>query len=393
MIYKPFHDLNISHLGMGNMRLPTVGGGRGAPIDEEKARAIIEYAYEHGVNYFDTAYRYHDGESERFVGRVLSQYPRESWHLATKMPGHMMRFTNGRLEFVGYLSGLPVSSPADIFEEQLEKCGVDYFDFYLLHNFCELAYDFYTDEELGVVEYLLSQKAACRIHHLGFSSHARPETIDQFLNWRDCFEFVQIQLNYLDWSLQDAKRKYEIITDHGIPVVVMEGCRGGRLASLSDRAEGMLRAARPEDSIVSWAFRFLQSLPNVQVVLSGMTTMEQVVENVRLFSQPDPTTEEEKELLQQVVTTMVDLVPCTGCRYCCDVCPQGLDIPRLISMYNEASFENPITLRYNVGGMKEEELPSACLACGECKTLCPQGIDIPDIMKRFSEIIVNRTGR
>jgi len=387
MIRKPFHDLNLSTLGMGNMRLPTVGE-RG-PIDEEKAREIIEYAYEHGINYFDTAYGYHGGESERFVGKVLNQYPRESWHLATKMPGHMMRYRNGRLEFAGYMAGCAISSPADIFEDQLAKCGVDYFDFYLLHNLCETAYDFYTDEELGVVDYLLAQKEAGRIRHLGLSAHARAETIDRFLNWRDCFEFVQIQLNYLDWTLQDAKRKYEVITNHGIPVITMESCRGGRLASLNEKADAILRKARPNDSIVSWAFRYLQSLPNVQVVLSGMTTMEQIVENVKLFSEPDPTTEEEKELLQQVVDTMVDLVPCTACRYCCDACPQGLDIPKLISMYNEARFENPFILNFTLGAMTEAELPSACLACGDCRELCPQDIDIPDIMNRFVDIIAN----
>jgi predicted aldo/keto reductase-like oxidoreductase len=392
VISKTFHDQNISYLGMGNMRLPTVGGERRGPIDEEKAREIIEYAYEHGVNYFDTAYRYHGGESERFVGRVLDQYPRESWHLATKMPGHMMRFSDGRLEFMGYLDGLEVSSPADIFEEQLEKCGVDYFDFYLLHNLCETAYGFYTDEDLGVVEYLLAQKRAGRIRHLGFSAHARAETIDNFLNWKDCFEFAQIQLNYLDWTLQDAERKYDVITDHGIPVIVMEGVRGGRLASLNEKAEAMLKQARPDDSIASWAFRFLQSLPNVQVVLSGMTTMEQIVENVRLFSAPDPVTEEEEALLQQVVATIVDLVPCTACRYCCDVCPQGLDIPELISMYNEATFERAFTLRFTLDAMAESELPSACQACGDCKELCPQEIDIPDIMKRFAATIANMPG-
>jgi predicted aldo/keto reductase-like oxidoreductase len=287
------------------------------------------------------------------------------------------------------MTGQTFASPADIFEEQLEKCGVDYFDFYLLHNLCETAYDFYTDEDLGVVEYLLTQKKAGRIRHLGFSAHGRAETIDKFLNWKDCFEFVQIQLNYMDWTLQDAKRKYEVITNHGIPVIVMEPCRGGRLASLNEKADAMLKKARPNDSIASWAFRFLQSLPNVQVVLSGMTTMEQVVENVRLFSELDPTTEEEKELLQQAIATMVNLVPCTACRYCCDGCPQGLDIPKLISMYNEASFENPFTLNFTLGAMKEAELSSACLACGDCKELCPQDIDIPDIMKRFAETIAN----
>jgi uncharacterized protein len=385
MLYKQFQNLNISQLGMGNMRLPTIGN-RG-PIDEEKAREIIEYAYENGINYFDTAYRYHEGQSETFVGKVLKQYPRESWYLASKMPGHMMQYKDGKLEFTGYLSSLKRNSPAEIFEEQLERCGVDYFDFYLLHNLCETSYDFYTDEDLAVVEYLLEQKKAGRIRHLGFSAHGRPETIEKFLNWKDCFEFAQIQLNYMDWSLQDAGKKYEVLTKHGIPVIVMEPCRGGRLASLNDKANSILKNARPDDSIASWAFRFLQSLPNVQVVLSGMTTMEQLKENIGIFSQFDPTTEEEKELLQEAVSTMVNLVPCTACRYCCDGCPQGLEIPKLISMYNESTFDNPWILKFTLDAMKESELPAACLSCGACTQLCPQGIDIPEIMKKFDATV------
>jgi len=385
MIYKQFKDMNLSWLGMGNMRLPTQG--QRGPIDEEKARKIIEYAYENGVNYFDTAYRYHDGESESFVGKVLSQYPRESWYLATKMPGHMMNYENGKLGFQGYLQGHTVTSIAQIFEEQLEKCGVDYFDFYLLHNLCETSYDFYTDEDLAVVEYLLEQKKAGHIRHLGFSAHGRAETIDNFLNWKDCFEFVQIQLNYMDWTLQEAGKKYEVITKHGIPVVVMEPCRGGRLASLNEKADAMLKEARPDDSIASWAFRYLQSLPNVSVVLSGMTTMEQLQENIQIFSIDDPVTENEKKVLDKAMETMVDMVPCTACRYCCEGCPQGLDIPKLISMYNETRFEFPFTLSFTLGAMKEEELPGACLACGACNQLCPQGIDIPNAMKNFADAL------
>lgn len=388
MIVKPFQDLMLSQLGMGNMRLPTAHE-RG-PIDESKAREIIEYAYEHGINYFDTAYMYHGGESERLVGKVLKQYPRETWHLATKMPGHMMNYRNGRLEFMGYMAGSGITSPADIFEEQLIKCGVDYFDFYLLHNLCETAYDFYTDEDLRVVEYLLGQKKAGRIRHLGFSAHGRAETIDKFLNLWDCFEFVQIQLNYLDWTLQDAGRKYEVITNHGIPVIVKEPVRGGKLANLNEKANAMLKSARPNDSIASWAFRFLQSLPNVQVVLSGMTTMEQLKENIETFSKPDPVTDGEKELLRQAVGTMVNMVPCTACRYCCDGCPQGLDIPKLISLHNEKSFDDPFVLKFTMDAMGETELPSACLACGACTQLCPQGIAIPDIMHRFAEAIARK---
>lgn len=364
MLYKPFHNLSISQLGMGCMRLPTIGE-RG-PIDEEKAREIIEYVYEHGVNYFDTAYRYHNGESEKFVGKVLSQYPRDSWYLASKMPGHMMQ---------------PGWTPAGIFEDQLARCGVEYFDFYLLHNLCETSIDTYMDEELGILDYLLEQKKAGRIRYLGFSAHARPETMERFLAWRDCFDFAQIQLNYLDWTLQNAKRKYDILVERGIPVMVMEPCRGGRLASLNEEANAMLKKARPNDSIASWAFRFVKSMPGVQVILSGMTQLDQAADNIKTFSDPTPLTEEEMELLQKAASTLVNLVPCTACRYCCEGCPKNLDIPNLISLYNEVSFDPSPGLAFMVAALKDEEMPSNCIACGECKKVCPQGIDIPEIMK------------
>ena len=385
MRYKPFQELSLSTLGMGNMRLPTVG--EHGPIDERRAQELIEYAYAHGVNYFDTAYRYHNGESEPLVGKVLSQFPRDTWHLATKMPGHMMQYRDGKLSFLGYLSGSPVSSIAEIFEDQLARCRVNYFDFYLLHNVCETAYDFYTDEELGVVDYLLEQKKAARIRHLGFSAHARTETIEKLLSFRDCFEFAQIQLNYLDWTLQEAGKKYALLTSRGIPVMAMEPCRGGRLASLGTAVDDLFKQARPTDSVASWAFRFLQTLPNVQVVLSGMSTMEQLKENIALFSRHDPVTAQERELLERAVAAIAEMVPCTACRYCCEGCPQGLDIPKLLSMYNELRFDNPFLLRFTLDAMTEAELPSACIACGACERLCPQGIAVPDILGKFHEAL------
>jgi len=385
MIYKQFKDKKLSYLGMGNMRLPKIEG-QGEKIERAKAREIIEYAYQNGVNYFDTAYRYHGGESETFVGEVLQQYPRETFYLATKMPGHMMQYKDGVYRFTGLLANREPRSPQEVFEEQLERCRVEYFDFYLLHNLCETAWDFYTSEEIGVVDYLLKQKQAGRIRHLGFSAHGRAETIDKFLSIYDCFEFVQIQLNYLDWILQDAGKKYEVVTKHGLPVISMESCRGGRLASLNREADAMLKAARPNDSIVSWAFRFLQSLPNVSVVLSGMTTLEQLKENIELFSKEDPTTDQEKELLQTALKTMVGIIPCTGCAYCTDACPQKLDIPKLISMINEMCFDNSSTMKsVTLKAMNEKESPSACIACGACAKLCPQEIDIPSVLKKFAE--------
>ncbi len=388
MIYKQFQDLQLSTLGMGNMRLP-IAGQKG-PIDREKAREIIAYAYQNRVNYFDTAYRYHDGESEEVVGEALKAFPRDTWYLATKMPGHMMNFQNGKLGFQGYLAGLEISSPAAIFEEQLKKCGVEYFDFYLLHNLNETSYDLYTNEDLGMVEYLLEEKKAGRIRHLGFSTHARPETIERFLNRYDCFEFAQIQLNYLDWTLQDAKRKYEILVEHNLPVIVMEPCRGGRLTNLDPQTTAMLKEARPNDSIASWAFRFLQNLPGVQVTLSGMSTMEQLKDNLGTFSQPTEWTREDAALINQVVATLVNLVPCTACRYCCEACPQGLDIPKLISIYNEMSFDASPGLNFTLASLTPQEMPMNCIGCGACKALCPQEIEIPEIMTNLSVAIQRR---
>jgi Predicted oxidoreductases of the aldo/keto reductase family len=387
MIYKSFKNLNISMLGMGNMRLPTVG--ERAPIDEPKAREIIEHAYAAGINYFDTAYMYHNGESESFVGKVLGQYPRETWHIVSKMPGHSMKYENGKLDFIGLMSGQPSVTVPEIFETQLKRCNVDYFDFYMLHNVCETAYELYTNEELGIVKYLLEQKKAGRIRHLGFSAHGRADTINRFLNhYKNCFEFVQIQLNYLDWTLQDAKSKYEVITKHGLPVIVMEPVRGGSLASLNCTATAMLKSQRPYDTIVSWAFRYLQSLPNVLTVLSGMSDMKQLTDNIQTFAKPDPTTEAENMLLDKVVHTMASLVPCTSCRYCCDGCPQRLDIPKLISMYNEKNNgARDLIMAFTLNAMKEDELPTACIDCGACTQLCPQNIDIPEIMRKFDTLL------
>ena len=199
---------------------------------------------------------------------------------------------------------------------------------------------------------------------------------------------MQIQLNYLDWELQDAKSKYQLLEDRGIPVVVMEPVRGGSLANLRPDCQELLKASRPDDSMAAWAFRFLQSLPGVQVVLSGMTTMEQLEENLQLFSKDDPATDADKALLRKVVASMADLVPCTACRYCCEACPQGLDIPKLISMYNEANYNKSIgSLGFTLRAMGETELPSACLGCGACQKLCPQNIAIPEVLGKFNNLL------
>jgi predicted aldo/keto reductase-like oxidoreductase len=396
MFYKKFQDINLSQLGMGNMRLPKLEG-KGEAIDEGKARQLIEEAYASGINYFDTAYRYHAGQSERVTGMVLSQFPRDSFYLATKMPGHMMNYENGEFSFTGLLANFPSRSPVEVFEEQLEKCRVDYFDFYLLHNICETSYEFYTNEEIGVITYLLEQKQKGRIRHLGFSAHGQAECIEKFLVWSEscfpdgCFEIAQIQLNYLDWTLQNAKMKYEILTKHRLPVVVMEPCRGGKLASFDDKITTVFKTARPNDSVASWSFRFIKALPNVQVTLSGMSNLEQLRDNLKTFSDPSPLTDDENAVLQKVVTALVDMVPCTGCRYCIEGCPQKLNIPGLISIYNEIvngkSFSWNVLDSFTLSAMTETELPSNCSGCGKCRQICPQGLDIPGIMQKLTDAI------
>ncbi|HPR40468.1 MAG TPA: aldo/keto reductase [Oscillospiraceae bacterium] len=364
-----FHGEKISALGMGMMRLPTKDGR----IDEAETFAIIDYAYAHGINYFDTAWSYHGGESELVAGRALARYPRENWNLASKMPGHE---TN------------PDFHPAATFERQLQKCGVDYFDFYLLHNVCENSMRTYLDKDLRIVDYLLEQKEKGRIRHFGFSSHARPDTLGDFLGrYPGCFEFAQIQLNYLDWTLQGAKSKYELLRKWGLPVIVMEPCRGGRLARPGEETESLLRAARPEESAAAWAFRYLQPLPGVLTILSGMSTMEQVKDNVRTFSEGEPLSPEERALLERAAEGMANLLPCTGCRYCCGGCPAGLDIPLLLSIYNDCSFGVSYTPAMAVDALPPERRPSACIGCGACEHVCPQGIPVPEIMKKLDGLL------
>ncbi len=371
MIYKELCGERISRLGMGNMRLPTKGEGMNAPIDEEKAQEIIDFVFANGVNYYDTAYMYHGGESERFIGRALKKYPRERYFLASKMP-------NGPLE---------TRTPEDVFEEQMQKCGVDYFDFYLVHNVSEGSIGTFTDPEKGVIPFLIEQRKKGRIRHLGFSSHSRPDTLEKFMDAYDCFEFTQIQLNYLDWELQDAKRQYEIISSHGIPVWVMEPCRGGRLASLSKRADALLKAAEPERSVASWAFRYVASLPNVGVILSGMTQLDQARDNVKTFSEEPGLTEEEQATLAKALDMMRSEinVPCTACHYC-DGCPMGLDIPTLLSVYNALAIDaRSFTAMARLEQQPKDRRPDACIACGACREKCPQRIDIPTVMGELNE--------
>ena len=370
MIYSDFQDKKLSLLGFGAMRLPTREDGS---VDEELVWDMTKYAMDNGVNYFDTAFPYHGGHSEVVMGKVLGEYPRDSYYLATKYPGHQISSSY---------------NPAEIFEEQLKKCGVDYFDFYLLHNVYENSMDVYLDPKWGIIDYFKEQKRLGRIKHLGFSAHAKLKGLEQFLDaCGEDMEFCQIQLNYLDWTLQDAKGKYELLTERGIPVFVMEPVRGGKLASLDAENETKLKGLRPDESIPAWGFRFLQGLPNVKMVLSGMSNMEQMVDNVKTFTEEKPLSNQETDLLLEIAEGMKNSIPCTACKYCTSGCPMGLDIPGLIATYNEIRFAPVVNSVMHLQAMSADKQPSACIVCGKCSQICPQGIDIPQVMKEFSEAL------
>lgn len=372
MMYRDFQDVKLSALGMGAMRLPVVDGDD-SKIDEAAAFAMVDEAMARGVNYYDTAWGYHSGNSELVMGKALARHPREKFYLATKFPGYDLS-NMGKVE--------------EIFEKQLEKCQVEYFDFYLFHNVCEMNIDAYLDPKYGTYDYLLAQKKNGRIRHLGFSAHGDYDVMKRFLEaYGKDMEFCQIQLNYLDWDFQDAKRKVELLNQWNIPVWVMEPLRGGKLASLAPEDEAKLKALRPDEGIPAWAFRYLQSIPSVVVTLSGMSNMEQMKENIATFETDKPLNETELETLHAIAQGMVKkiVLPCTACHYCTSHCPQGLDIPNLLSLYNEHCFtQGGFIAPMALSAIPADKQPSACIGCRSCEAVCPQGIKISEAMADFT---------
>ncbi|MCI8939372.1 MAG: oxidoreductase [Dorea sp.] len=371
MIYKDYQGLKLSALGMGTMRLPVIDGDD-ARVDEAAVKEMVAYAMENGINYYDTAWGYHGGNSELVMGRTLKEYPRESFYLATKFPGYDLS-NMGKVE--------------EIFEEQLRKCQVDYFDFYLFHNVCEMNIDEYLNEEHGIYRYLTEQKKNGRIKHLGFSAHGSYEVIKRFLKaYGEAMEFCQLQINYLDWTFQNAKEKVELLREYQIPVWVMEPVRGGMLANLKEEHAAGLKELRPEESPVSWAFRFLQTIPEVAVTLSGMSDFRQLKENIEIYETEKCLNEEEMEAVAGIVDSMIrgTAVPCTACHYCTAHCPQGLDIPELLALYNEhavsgGGFIAPMAL----SAVPQEKQPGACVGCKSCEAVCPQQIKISETLADF----------
>lgn len=360
MFYKEFKGNQISALGLGVLRMPSVPGEPDR-IDRDAAQQVVDRAIELGVNYFDTAHIYQKTDSEAFLGEALKKYPRDSYYLATKFYGSRKRDIR------------------KTFFEQLERLQTDYVDFYLLHSLDEETFALYTDPDLDYLGFLRQMRAEGRIRYLGFSTHICPEKLEQFLAYDDRFDMVLMQLNYVDWNLLDAKGQYEILTRHNIPVWVMEPLKGGRLATLNDAARDILKEAAPERSIPSWGFRFLMGLPNVQTVLSGMGSLAMVEDNAATFHEHKPLDQTEQETLERARQAFIDDlgVPCSGCRYCCDNCPENLNIPLLIQAYNEKRISGKT---WRVNGLENTKGPENCIGCGACTEHCPQRIAIPQVM-------------
>ncbi len=372
MIYRKFKDKEISALGFGSMRLPVIDKND-SKIDEEKAAVIVDEAYNGGINYFDTAWGYHGGNSEIVMGKLLKKYPRNSFYLATKFPGYDLS---------------NIDKVEEIFEKQLEKCQVEYFAFYLFHNVCEMNIDAYLDESHGIFAYLKKQKENGRIRHLGFSVHGNIHTMTRFLEkYGSDMEFCQIQLNYVDYTFQDAKAKLDLLKKYNIPVWVMEPLRGGKLAVLKDGNDEKIKE-RLGETPVSAAFRFLLSFPEVTTVLSGMSTKEQLEDNLKIFKAAKPLEKDEFDFVLSVADSMIKKIalPCTGCHYCVSHCPKGLDIPRLIELYNEHCFTGGgfIAPMFFAHYPKEKQ-PSACIGCRSCEKVCPQNIKISEALSDFAE--------
>ncbi|MCL2367964.1 MAG: aldo/keto reductase [Oscillospiraceae bacterium] len=357
MRYTNFHGESLSLLGLGVMRMPQEGEGWGMPIIHDAAEAVLDACVAAGINYFDTGYIYHGGESEAFLGKALAKYPRDSFYVADKYN------LGANPDYRGQ------------FEEQLERLQMERIDFYLLHGISDDAVDDYLGN--GCIEYFLEQKQLGRIKYLGFSFHGTPPVMTRTL--AHCpWDFAMIQLNYYDWFHGDAKNLYEQLRAKEIPVMVMEPVHGGLLASLPPAGETMLREVEPEQSIASWALRFAQGLPGVAVVLSGMSNLEQVRDNVATTVAAKPLTVEDEDLLLAAGTCLKESISaaCTACRYCLPDCPQGLDIPLLLGAYNEYKENGPWRL-FRLNALPVEKRPGACTACGVCVGHCPQNLEIP----------------
>lgn len=369
---KRFKNTNdeISLLGFGCMRFPTLESDD-SKIDYDKSLEMIDYAYKNGVNYFDTAYGYHGGESEKFVGIALKRYPRESFYLASKMPPWFVKEKD---------------DIDRIFNDQLNRCQVEYFDFYLEHALNDENYD--KLESYDTYNYLTQKKKEGKIRNLGFSFHGSLECLERILADHE-WDFVQLQYNYLDTEISNAEKEYQLIKKYNLPLIIMEPVRGGALANLCEEANALLKAEKPDNSIASWAIRFAASNDSILTVLSGMSNEEQVRDNIKTMTDFEKITEKEAVVLKKAADIFKEYfsVPCTKCRYCTKDCPQGIDIPEMLKIWGRYRLEKDAEdykKAYNTADASARA--ENCISCKICESYCPQSIKISDIMSDMKEI-------
>lgn len=384
----------ISLLGYGCMRWPMIEGEDGKSyIDQETVNALVDEAITHGINYFDTAPVYLQGQSERATGLALSKYPRESYYVATKL--------SNQRDLIPTLE-----NGVKMYQTSLKNLRTDYIDYYLLHTIGSLEDFNRRFGDTGLADYFVKEREAGRVRNLGFSFHGGPKDLDDLLALHDKYhwDFIQIQMNYLDWEETDnAKYYYEEITKRNIPVVIMEPLLGGGLSELPEVLAKKLKAIEPESSVASWAFRFAGSYPNVLTVLSGMTYMEHLQDNLKTYCNFKPLNEDEKALLADIAKEIAtySLIHCTGCNYCMP-CPYGIDIPGIFAFYNKTVNEGTyvktteqkgyarIRRKYLAGYDKAVETrrqADHCISCNRCIKACPQHIRIPSELKRIDEYV------
>lgn len=355
---------SLPRLGYGCMRFPT----KDSKIDFEYSKKLIHHAFDNGINYFDTAYNYHGGESEIFLGKVLPEFERESYFLTSKLPVWKVK-EEGDAE--------------KLFEEQLKKCNTEYFDFYLLHSLNKNSIE--TVKKFNLYDFILKKKNEGKIKNIGFSFHDNNEVLQKFAAAHK-WDFIQLQINYWDWEGNDAKSLYETLVNLNIPCFVMEPVRGGFLASFAPHAMKRFKDYHPEQSIASWALRWVASLPNVALILSGMSNMEQLQDNIDTFTDLKAITNDEQKVINEVIEDLrkIKPVPCTGCRYCMD-CQFGVDIPGIFEIYNDykKSENKDIAKRSYFMFMTGKEQGGNCQKCGECVPKCPQHINIPEELEKI----------
>ena len=367
MDYREMAGNSVSLLGYGCMRFPTDDAGN---IDEARAEALLLRAYEAGINYFDTAWPYHSGKSEPFVGKVMSKLPRDSFYLATKLP-------------IWAIDSL--DKAREIFDTQLEHLHSEYVDYYLLHALDEERWE--KCLKLGIVDFLVEQKRLGRIRKLGFSFHAPYAVFKRIIDHRR-WDFCQIQLNYMDTEHQAGLQGLAYAEAKGIPCVIMEPVKGGTLASLPEYASAPLKAAAPQSSIASWAFRYLAGFDNVRVILSGMSSEEQLEDNLGTFSPYIPLSDHEKVALDEAIAALKSRPNngCTRCKYCMP-CASGVEIPRIFSIWNEYQrYQNDAMAAKDYKDIRPYGRAQCCIRCGKCEAACPQKIKIRDELKAIASM-------